>query len=249
MQNNSDKFDHLISLSAMKCAEEEAKELQDLDTSGVVLDPSYYRKRNKIIHKCRRASFLKVTKSVTLRVAVAIMIMVMLSCALIGCVPGLRKVIFDAIIKWYESYVTVSYDSQDGEEMETGYEEESTTQPDTALVAPMYIEKVRKPTDLPEGAWEDILAKNSTTIYIDYYCNEDYLFSFVQMLLKPKDNFLDSEDVAVTHIKINDNDAMVVESINGREISIIWCDEEYSYCITSIACDLETLIQYAKSVK
>ena len=249
MQNNSDKFDHLISLAATKCAEEEAKTLKNLDTSDVVLDPSYYRKRNKIIHKCRRVSSFKFHKCVTLRVLVAMMIVVMLSCALIGCVPGLRKAIFDAIVKWYESYVTVRYDSQDGEEMETGYEEESTTQPDTDLVVPMYIEKVRKPTDLPEGAWEDIVTKNSTAIYIDYYCNEDYLFSFSQMLLKPKDNFIDSEDVEVTHIKINDNDVTVVEYINKKEIIIFWCDGEYSYNISSTNCDLETLMRYAKSVK
>ena len=51
MQNNSDKFDHLISLSAIKCTEEDAKDFNDLDTSDVVFDSSYYRKRNKIIKR------------------------------------------------------------------------------------------------------------------------------------------------------------------------------------------------------
>ena len=49
MQNNSDKFDHLISLSAIKCTEEDAKKLKDIDTSDVVFDASYHRKRNKLI--------------------------------------------------------------------------------------------------------------------------------------------------------------------------------------------------------
>ena len=248
MQNNSDKFDHLISLSALKCAEEEAKKLKDLDTSDVVFDASYYRKRNKVIRKCRRVSSLRFHKSVALRVAVAIMIIVMLGGVLIGCVPGIRKAICDAIVKWYESYVTVRYDHQDGQDEETGYEE-TTPQTDATLVAPMYIEKVRKPTDLPEGAWEDIVTKNSTAIAIDYYCNEDYLFSFSQMLLEPRDSRIDNEVVYITHVKINDNDAMVVESVNEREISIVWCDGEYSYIIVSATCNLESLIKYAKSVK
>ena len=249
MQNNSDRFDHLISLAALKCAEEDAKKLHELDTSDVVFDASYYRKRNKIIRKYRRVSSPRFHKSVALRFAVAIMIMVMLGGVLIGCVPSLRKAIFDAIVRWYETYVTVSYDSQDGQEEETGYEEETTSPIDTDLVAPRYIESMRKPTDLPEGVWEDILLKNSTMIEIDYYCNEDYLFSFSQLLLKPNDSYIDNEAVDVTHIKINDNDATVVEYINKKEILIFWCDGEYFYNISSTECDLETLIRYAKSVK
>jgi len=249
MQNNSDRFDHLISLAALKCAEEDAKKLHDLDTSDVVFDASYYRKRNKIIRKYSRVSSPRFHKSVALRFAVAIMIMVMLGGVLIGCVPSLRKAIFDAIVRWYETYVTVSYDSQDGQEEETRHTETQATESNVAIVAPMYIEDMRKPTNLPEGVWEDILGKNNTAIAIDYYCNEDYLFSFSQMLLKPKDNLFDSEDVEVTYIKINDNDATVLQAIYGSEISINWCDGEYSYSIASIECDLETLIQYAESVK
>ena len=232
----------------MKCTEEEARALRELDTSGVEFDASYYRKRKKIINQCKRASFRKTAKTVTVRVAVAAMILVMLGGVLIGCVPGLRKAIFDAIVKWYESYVTVRYDNQEGQGEETGHEE-TTPQPNAALVAPTYIEDIRKPTDLPEGTWEDVLAKNSTTIYIDYYCNDDYLFSFSQMLLKPRDSRVDNEEIDVTYIKINDKDAMVVESLNESEINILWSDGEYSYSIASIVCDLETLTQYAKSVK
>ena len=125
MQNNSDKFDHLISLSAIKCTEEDAKKLKDMDTSDVVFDTSYHRKRNKLINKYRLKSSVKSTKSVMIRVIAAILIMVMLSGALIGCMPRLREAIFNAIVKWYESYVTVNYDRPDEREMETGYEEEA----------------------------------------------------------------------------------------------------------------------------
>ena len=249
MQNNSDKFDHLISLSAIKCAEEDAEKLNALDTSNVVFDSSYYRKRNKIINKYRRAPAIKSTKSVILRLAAAIMIVIMLSCVLIGCVPGLRKAIFDAIVKWYDNYIAVSYNSEDGQEDETGYEEESTSQINADVVVPTYIEDERKPTDLPEGVWEDWVTKNNTTINVDYYYDEDYLFSFSQMLLKPNDYHIDSEDVDVTYIKINGNNAMVVESVYEEEIYIFWNDSEYSYQMFSTGCNLETLIRYAESVK
>lgn len=249
MQNNSDKFDHLISLSALNCTEEDAEKLNELDTSYVVFDSSYYKKRSKIINKYRRTSSLKTTKTVMLRLAAAIMIVIMLGCALIGCVPSLRKAIFDAIVKWFDEYVIVSYDSQDGREKETGYEEESTLQTDTDPVVPKSIENIRKPRDLPEGAWEDLVLQNSVGLEIDYYCNEDYFFSFSQMLLKPNDKHVDSEDVEITYVKINGNDGTVVEYVHKKEIYILWNDGEYSYRIFSAECDLETLIKYAESVK
>ena len=75
------------------------------------------------------------------------------------------------------------------------------------------------------------------------------LFSFSQMLLKPNDNLIDNEDVHVTYVKINSNDATVVESVYEREIYIFWNDGEYSYQIFSTECDIEALIKYAESVK
>lgn len=249
MQNNSDKFDHLISLAAIKCAEEDAEKLNELDTSGVVFDDSYYKKRNKIINKFKRAPSVRTTKTVLLRLAAAIMIVIMLSCVLIGCVPALRKAIYDAIVKWYDRFVTVSYENEDDRDKETRYAETPIPETDVTIVAPTFIEDIRKPTDLPEGVWEDIFVQTNTSVNIDYYHNEDYLFSFSQMLLKPNDNHIDSEDVNVTKIKINGNDAMVIESVYQREISIVWADGEYSYYIVSMGCDLETLIVYAESVK
>lgn len=249
MQNNSDKLDHLISLSAIKCTEEDAKKLKDIDTFDVVFDSSYYKKRNQTINKYRRASSLKSTKSVMLRLAAAVMIIVMLGCVLIGCMPRLREAIFNAIVKWYETYVTVNYDYKDGQKMETGYEEETTIQADTDGVAPKYIESIRKPTDLPEGGWEEIVLINSTKIEIDYYYNEDYLFSFSQMVLKPSDNRIDSEDVIIKHVEINGNDATVVEYVYKKEIYILWNDGEYSYQVISTECDMKMLIKYAESVK
>jgi len=44
MHKNSDKFDHLIALVAMKCVEEEAEELKNADTSNVEFDPFLLQK-------------------------------------------------------------------------------------------------------------------------------------------------------------------------------------------------------------
>lgn len=246
MLNNSDKFDHLIALAAMKCTEEEAGELKSLDTSSVSFDPSYYRKRNKFIRQYKHKSIGR--RSIAIRLAVAIAAALILMSLLIGCVPRLREAIYNAIVEWYNECFSVRYEDPDGKEKETGYEEESTTEAES-VVAPTYIKNVRKPSDLPEGVWEDVIIENNTQITIDYYMGDEYLFSFIQVVMKPNDKYVDNDEVNVKYIDINGNNATVIEYIDKKEISIIWSDSEYSYQIFSTECDLPTLIEYAKSVK
>ncbi len=246
MLNNSDKFDHLIALAAMKCTEEEAGELKSLDTSSVSFDPSYYRKRNKVIRQYKYKPTGR--RSTAVRLAVAIAAAIILMSLLIGCMPRLREAIYNAIVEWYNECFSVRYEDPDGKERETGYEEESTTKAES-VVAPTYIKNVRKPTDLPEGVWEDVIVENNTHISIDYYIGEKYLFSFAQSILKPNDKYVDNDEVNVKYIDINGNSATVVEYINKNEINVIWSDNEYSYHIFSTECDLDTLIEYAKRVK
>ncbi len=249
MFDKPDKFDHLIALAAMKCAEEDAQKFNELDVSEVVFDESYYTKKAKIIKKCKRSPVLKLTKTIVIRIAAAIMIMLALVCVLIGCVPRLRQAIYDAIVEWYDDHFAVRYEDPDGKEKETLYQEESITEVESTEESPEYIKNVRKPSNLPEGAWEDVVIENNTHISIDYYCDEEYLFSFTQSIIKPNEKFVDNDDVRVTNVDINGNTATVVDYIEKREISIMWNDKEYSYHIFSVECDIATLIKYAQSVE
>ena len=249
MYNNSDKFDHLIALAATKCIEDDAQELNALDTSNVVFDASYYRKRNRYINQCKRRSTLNLTKTVAIRIAVALMIIITLGCVMIGCVPDWRQAIYEAIVEWYDNCFAVHYEDLDGKEKETTYVEENTTVVEPISNAPSSIENVKKPSDLPEGVWEDIVINKPTQIIIDYYLGEKYQCTFTQTVLKPNDKYVDNEDIDVTYIEINGNDATIVECENKREIHIFWNDGEYSYNISSTECGSDILIGYAKSVK
>ena len=258
MQNNTDKLDHLIALAASKCLDEEAKALMDIDTSGVQFDDEYYRKKKKVINKYKRRRSPRLAKTVAIRVAAAIMIMITLTCALIGCVPKWRRAIYNAIVEWYEDCFAVRYEATTGEEAETRYPETTEAEPEEANAdaepeqtkpVPTYIEEVRKPRDLPDGVWEDVVTKTSIVVNIDYYFNEEYLFSFTQRVLKSNDKQFDNDGAEVTYIQINEKDATVVEYADKEEIYVLWSDGEYAYYIISTGCDVEALIKYAESVK
>ena len=246
MFNHSDQFDHFIALAAVKCTEDEAKALKELDTSNVCFDESYYRKRNKIIRKYRRMQGAKRSKHIAMRLLAAILVTVALAALLIGCVPGLRQAIYDAITGWYEQYFTVRYETPSGQEKETSPE---TTPENEQIVAPTFIKEIRKPTNLPDNVWEDEVVNNNAKFSIDYYMGEQHLFSYTQFLLKPSDKYVDNEDVDVTYTYINGHSATIVDYVSKKETNILWSDGEYSYHIFSTQCDLETLLEYAKSVK
>ena len=245
MMNHSDKFDHLIALAAMKCAEDDAKELQDLDTAEVKFDDSYYKKKNKIIRTYKNTPSRSRFKTKTFRWVAAVIVIITMFGVLIGCVPRLRQAIYDAIMGWYDKYFTVSFDSPSGQEQESAADENLAEE----KVAPTYIEEPRKPTNLPEGAWEDFVVDSSAKIIIDYYVGEEYLFSFTQFLLKPSDKYVDNEEMKVTYTMINGHEATVIEYNFRDERCILWNDGEYAYQIFSNTLSAEALIQYASSVK
>lgn len=247
MWNESDKFDHLISLAAAKCLEEEAKQLDEIDTSGVSFDDDYYRKKNRMIRKEKRKPFVKTAKVFLVRAAVLIMVLLTLACVLIGCVPSWRQAIYDAIFGWYEDYLTIRYDSPSGLERET--ESETETETETAVEAPTTIEAIRKPRDLPDDVWEDVVFQSISKHSIDYYIGKQYLFSFSQYILYPSDKYIDSEYTKVTYLDINGHSATVVEYVDNNEICIIWNDREYAYQIVSNTLSVDELVEYAKSVK
>ena len=245
MLNHSDKLDHLITLAAMKCAEDDAKKLQDLDTSDVKFDRSYEKKKNKMIRKYKDAPGRARVRIKTIRLVAAVMVIVTMLCVLIGCVPRLRQAIYDAIVGWYEKYFTVSYESPSGEPQETAADELLEEETD----APTYIEEPRKPTNLPEDVWEDEVVRSNIKIIIDYYVGEEHLFSFTQFVLSPFDKYVDNEEMEVTDTEINGHDAAVIEYKNKDEKFIFWNDGEYAYQIFSNILSTEELIQYASNVK
>jgi hypothetical protein len=245
--HNSDKFDHLIALAAMKCVEKEARELNEIDTSDVEFSASYYKKRAKIIRQCKRHSAASFSKAFVVKLVAVVAVVAMMTGVIIGCMPELRRAIYNAIVEWYDNYFAVRYESADGEK-ETGFDEETESSP-SATAAPTYIVSVRKPTILPEGVREEVVLETLTKFSADYYVDDQCMFSFSQYVLKSNDKYLDGENVDVSYIEINGHTATVVICIDEKGINILWSDKEYSYHIFSTKCDAETLLQYAESVK
>jgi hypothetical protein len=249
----NDKLDLMISLVAKDCGNDDVEMLDSLDTYQVVLDKHFYRKRDRIVAKQKHYPAILILKKGLLRVAVALLIIMSLGFTTVMAITPLREALFEAVIEWYEDYLTIRYEpTENGESnAEEGKEngEEDNSSPDVPVITPpAIIEEVRKPTYILEGMVEDIVLQNKAMVYIDYYLNDELLYTFNQMLLSEREKYLDNVGVEVTTININGHEGIVFESVETNGLSVVWSDNEYVYHVITQTTDLEEIIIFCQSV-
>ena len=121
--------------------------------------------------------------------------------------------------------------------------------PGETIIPPKTIEEVRKPTYVPEGVIEDMVMKNDKILVLDYYLNNDNIYSFSQEVLSKNITYVDNDDVVLIQTTINNYNAQIVENKADGLKFIIWTDGEYIYQITSYIYERKELINIAESVK
>ncbi len=249
-----DKLDVLIALSAKECGNDDVEMFKNLDTSGVELSDGFYAKQRRLINRYKRRPVLIMFRKCLVRVAVALMALMSVGFLTVMAVPDLREAVFEAVVKWYENYVSIRFEPSGGEnsdEPDTSLGSGGTYEPsgsDVAITSPTKIEKVMKPTYIPEGAEEDIVKDSKAGVVIDYYLGDDVVLSFLQTLYKDKDKLFDNKASVSYDIKVNGSNAVLLE-FESNGLAIIWTDGDYYYYVYSIKLDIDELIRVASSVR
>ncbi|MBQ7294549.1 MAG: DUF4367 domain-containing protein [Clostridia bacterium] len=250
-----DKLDYLIALAAIGCGEDDVEMFNNLDTSKVVFDKSFYRIRDRRIRQYKRKPFVNAFKKVMSRVAVAVLAIISAGTLAVVAIPSLREALFGAIVEWYEDYLTINYEMPDdeieetegvnGADTETGNDSETTEQ----IVRPTKIEEVKKPTYYQEGIIEDIVVQSRMQVYIEYYFGENLIYSYKQLVFSEDDMYVNNESAVVQNIEINGFTAYLVELVESSHKKIIWTDGLYIYQLTTESSNFDLLIIVAESVK
>ena len=258
-ENN--KFDYLVSIALLDCGNKDLEMFEAIDDSNIVLSNRLTRRVRHIIYKKAHESMFKATKRISVRLAVAMMIIMSLLLVTLMSISATREAIWNAIIEWYDDYITVRFEDPSGvvgaddttEASETTTDvlgNAETTEPPEGIVSPpAEIEEVRKPTYIPADVEEEFIHKSLMGVLYEYYIGNDLVYSFNQMLLRENDKYVDSETAKVFAIEINGFMGTLVEYTEKDELHIIWTDSEYVYRLTSWELDIEELIKVACSVE
>ncbi len=256
----NDKLDALISLTAKECGNDDVEMFNNLDTSKVSLDKRFYLKLRQIISKHKHTAAVLTLKKCLVRVAVALMALMSLGFLTIMATPDLREALFEAVIEWYDNYISIRYAPVEEDTCEVHITSESITASLTEasgdesqgivnIVPPTKIEKVLKPTDLPEGIEEEIVLNNKTTVTIDYYIGNEYIFTYNQILFKDNNKLFDNVTVAIENIEVNGNIANIIEYDNREGKAVIWTDGYYYYYLYSSLLSVDELVNLALSIE
>jgi len=250
-----DKLDYLIALASIDCGEDDVEMFNNLDTSKVVFDKSFYRIRDRRIRQYKRKPFVNAFKKVTSRVAVVVLAILSAGMITVAAIPSLRNAVWGAIVEWYEDYLTINYEIPNDEIEETesvnGVETEAAqdSEPNEEIVRPKKLEQIKKPTYYQEGVIEDIAVQSKTQICFDYYLDESLLYSYKQLIFSEDAMYVNNESAVVQNIDINGCTGYLVELVESSNKKIIWTDSLYIYQLTTESCNFDLLIKVAESVE
>ena len=269
----NDRFDCVVRLALLNCGDRDVAIFNAIDDSQVVLSPRLNKRIHRLIAQHAREEMFAPSRRLAVRIIVAAMLILSLSCVAMLSISGVREAIRRVIVSWYEDYLTIEYfvDENDtttssGEETEKNIysafpnpkgnctdecacSSDGTTAPTKPI--PTQIEEVRKPTYQIPGVEleEDVVVKSPSAINIDYYVGDDYIYSYSQHILKTSQKYFDSEGALVSERGFDGYVAQVITYKDKQEIQFIWNDGEYVYTLSSITLSVDDLVEIARSVQ
>ncbi len=235
-----DELDILIE-SAVGDGMDEFDEFENLDISNVEFSPSYGRRKRKIIRRYKYAPMIATVKKICSRVAMFVCIILAAGFITIMSVSALRDAVINAVLEWYNDYVSIRFETESDTE---GIIESIADETEKTWEAVM---KARRPREIPDGVEEVVHLDSKSRVLIDYYYQEIPFASYSQTLLNEQNAYVDNDAVIIQYIKIHGNDAILFESTIKSEQIIIWNDGIYIYTI--VLCGDGDLISMAKSVE
>lgn len=231
-----DKYDYLIAMATLDAKDDDVKMFEELDDSDVVLSDRITKKIDKLISKesnyktSRAIQFQKVLSKVAI---IALVVMSMMFAAMMS-VSAIRTAIWEIITEWYEEYIAIGYESEEGLGV---------------IDPPKMIEEIRKPTLLPLGAEEEIEINARSKFISAYYVGDECFIVYKQLLLNSDAGNFDGDDVIITELMIGDNAAWLLTYEKEAYKYILWNDAKYAYQISSMNLSVDELILVAKSVR
>ena len=232
-----DELDILIE-SAIEDNRDEFDEFDNLDISDVEFSPSYQRRKRRVIRRYKYAPVIATAKKIASRVAMFVGVLLTAALITVMSVSALREAIIDAVIEWYNDYVSVRFETETSNESI----ESETEKPWEAVM------KARRPTDIPEGVTEVVHLDSKINVFIDYYLNGTFWASYSQSMYNENNIYIDNDALILDNIKINGFDAIIFQYAAKEQTVLIWNDGIYVYRIFTYG-TIDDLVSLAESIE
>lgn len=242
-----DKLDVLIGLAIKDLVDEETERYMNADVSGITFSNSYYRRKRQVINRHMMRKHIAVVKKVASRVAIVILCILSAAFITVMSVSALRNAIWDAIVEWYDDYISIRFEAPVADSNDTEYSDSVHDENPVIVSPPTEILEYRKPMYIPEGVEEVVVLQSKGAYIIDYYIGDELQYSYKQGLLNDDNKRVNNEDSIVYEIYVDQKKVTIFESENSLETILVWEDGEYTYIFTSYI-TLDKLIEIVQSI-
>lgn len=228
-----DELDVWLMLAARDCGNAEAAAFEAQDTSCVTFDDAFRRKMKRIIKRGGVTSPAPIIKKAALRVAAVLVAIMAIGFITVMAVPDLREAVLDAVISWYEDYITIDFLPKQNRADDT---------------APANIEVVMLPEYIPADAEMNIVVADSSGGVVDYFRNGELFCCYVQTRLIGGKSVYDSQAlVGIANVMVDGRASVLLDYGNG-EYMLVWHDGAYRYDIYARWMDVDEIIAMAESI-
>ncbi|MBD8960534.1 MAG: DUF4367 domain-containing protein [Clostridiales bacterium] len=226
----NDNLDALILLSAQVLEESNLSRFAAADTADTVRPASLDRKVRRLIRQEQHARRAAARWTPVKRVVAAILIFCTVAFAAAMSIEAVRGAVWQAIVRWYDTYIAVSFEDADA--------------------VPKTIRTKHEPTDVPSDWVREVRVDSQILYRIVYRKEGKKMLSYKQQPLENQ-AWANKADSTTKEVFVGDRTATLVTSKDTGHYTLYWSDGAYQYTLQSISNDitLALMVQIAAFVK
>ena len=227
----NDKLDALIIMSGDVLIKKNYEMYQNTDVSGVIKPKSLDRRVMRNINRENRKKEYGNLYKYLRRCAVLILVVCTVSFAVMMSVEAVRSAVWNAIIEFFDDYLSISY-VMDSE-------------------VPDKIEQKSEP-EIGRPEWEkQVVADNNSMYVVVYRENGEKIITYMQRVIDENNTWFDNENTEIQNIKIGEMSAVLMFRTDMQTYSLSWSDGRYEYSLESHSSEItkEDLISFAKTLR
>lgn len=269
---SNNKFERLIILAAMDCGKSDLDMFNQIDTSDVVFDNRFKRKKYKIIRNYKHRGRYTLTKKVIFKTLLILAILLSIVAMAVVASDAWRDSDYEVVVEEYSDHFLINF-APSGQSQQTTAEktsevvseeinfepssenesedisDETTEESTTITVKPSTPERVtRLPTWLPKDLEEVEGIKKPGMVVSDYFLGDDYYFTYVQHPIDEGGIHVDNEGATITNVFINGYSGILITYQGEMRLNLFWNDNDYLYYICGELITPEEAIKIAESV-
>ena len=242
----NEKLECLIKLTYIDDDMSDVKAFKAMDVSDVVLSDKLNKRVDKLINKSNHNKRIMIKKS-TVRLLVAAVIMDTLIIASILSISAVRDAIRNAIVDFFEEYVSVHFIPQSDNAESTSDELPSADATSVETLSNLNSIQEYKRPKLPEEYNMVELMKTSGMYCFEIYLNDVDSVMYIQKLLDAEDSDFTNEGAQVEEIQVDGMEGVIITNPDGYNM-IALSDNYYVYTLSGKA-DKDLLIYFASLIE